>query len=109
MRARGYSIQEAILRAGPIRLRPIMMTTLSMIFGMLPIALGYGAGAEIRMPMAIGVIGGLTTSTLLTLIVVPVVYTLVDDLSRRLTGRRGEPTGGETEPAATAGAHEPAG
>ena len=109
MRARGHSIQEAILRAGPIRLRPIMMTTLSMIFGMLPIALGYGAGAEIRMPMAIGVIGGLTTSTLLTLIVVPVVYTLVDDLSRRLTGRRGETAAAETEPAVAGGGREPAG
>jgi HAE1 family hydrophobic/amphiphilic exporter-1 len=71
----------AVLKAGPIRLRPILMTTFAMIFGMLPIALGTGAGAESRAPMAVAVIGGLTTSTLLTLVVVPVVYTLLDDLS----------------------------
>ena len=71
----------AILKAGPTRLRPILMTTFAMIFGMLPIALGTGAGSESRAPMAVAVIGGLTTSTLLTLVVVPVVYTLLDDLS----------------------------
>jgi HAE1 family hydrophobic/amphiphilic exporter-1 len=70
----------AILKAGPIRLRPILMTTLAMIFGMLPTAFGKGEGSESRSPMAMAVIGGLTTSTLLTLIVVPVVYTLLDDL-----------------------------
>ena len=70
----------AILKAGPIRLRPILMTTFAMIFGMLPIALGRGAGSESRAPMAVAVIGGLSTSTLLTLVVVPVVYTLLDDL-----------------------------
>lgn len=71
----------ALLKAGPIRLRPILMTTLAMIFGMLPTALGTGAGSESRAPMAVAVIGGLTTSTLLTLVVVPVVYTILDDLS----------------------------
>jgi hydrophobic/amphiphilic exporter-1 (mainly G- bacteria), HAE1 family len=70
----------AILKAGPIRLRPILMTTLAMIFGMLPTAIGKGEGSESRSPMAMAVIGGLTTSTLLTLVVVPVVYTLMDDL-----------------------------
>jgi hypothetical protein len=63
--------------AGPIRLRPILMTTFAMIFGMLPVAL---FGSESRAPMAVTVIGGLTTSTILTLVVVPVVYTLLDDL-----------------------------
>jgi HAE1 family hydrophobic/amphiphilic exporter-1 len=70
----------AILKAGPIRLRPILMTTMAMIFGMLPAALGTGEGSETRAPMAVTIIGGLVTSTLLTLLVVPVVYTLLDDL-----------------------------
>lgn len=76
----GMERDAAILKAGPIRLRPILMTTLAIIFGMLPIALGTGVGTESRAPMAVAVIGGLTTSTLLTLVVVPVVYTLLDDL-----------------------------
>lgn len=71
---------DAILKAGPMRLRPILMTTLAMILGMLPAALGKGSGSETRAPMAYAVIGGLTTSTLLTLLVVPVIYTLLDDL-----------------------------
>jgi len=74
---------QALLKAGPVRLRPILMTTAAMIFGMLPIALGIGgggSGGEQRAPMAVAVIGGLITSTLLTLILVPVVYTLMDDL-----------------------------
>jgi len=72
---------QALLRAGPVRLRPILMTTSAMVFGMMPVALGLGSGGESRAPMAITVIGGLLTSTLLTLVVVPVVYTLLDDLS----------------------------
>ncbi|MGE0434547.1 MAG: efflux RND transporter permease subunit, partial [Planctomycetota bacterium] len=80
MRGRGMSKNEALLHAGPVRLRPILMTTLAMIFGMLPIALGTGAGSESRAPMAMAVIGGLITSTALTLLVVPVVYSLLDDL-----------------------------
>jgi multidrug efflux pump subunit AcrB len=73
---------EAVLAAGEQRLRPILMTTFATILGMLPIALGIGAGAELRQPMAVAIIGGLITSTLLSLIVVPVVYTLFDDLRR---------------------------
>jgi len=76
----GLDPTAAVLRAGPIRLRPILMTTAGTILGMLPIALGTGAGSESRAPMAVAVIGGLATSTLLTLLVVPVVYTIVDDL-----------------------------
>jgi len=80
LRHRGMSREEALLKAGPVRLRPIIMTTAAMVFGMLPTALKLGEGAESRAPMAIAVIGGLITSTLLTLVVIPVVYTIVDDL-----------------------------
>ncbi len=80
LRKRGMTREEALLKAGPVRLRPIVMTTAAMVFGMLPTALKIGEGAESRAPMAIAVIGGLITSTLLTLVVIPVVYTLVDDL-----------------------------
>ncbi len=79
LRSRGKSRNEAILEAGPTRLRPILMTTLAMIGGMMPTALAVSRGAEIRAPMAIAVIGGLILSTLLTLIVIPVTYTVVDD------------------------------
>jgi HAE1 family hydrophobic/amphiphilic exporter-1 len=71
---------EAILQAGLVRMRPIMMTTLAMILGMLPSALDSGTGAELRQPLAVAIIGGLISSTLLTLVVVPVIYTLLDDL-----------------------------
>ncbi len=77
----GLPRDEALRRAGPVRLRPILMTTMAMIFGMLPVALGTGEGAESRQPMAIAIIGGLVSSTLLTLLVVPVVYSLLDPLS----------------------------
>jgi HAE1 family hydrophobic/amphiphilic exporter-1 len=79
-RARGVARDEALIKAGSTRLRPIVMTTLAMIFGMLPLAFAIGAGAEMRAPMARAVIGGLITSTLLTLVVVPVVYTYLDGL-----------------------------
>jgi hydrophobic/amphiphilic exporter-1 (mainly G- bacteria), HAE1 family len=78
LKERGLSTHDALLEAGPIRLRPILMTTFAMIFGMLPVALALGEGGEVRAPMAVTVIGGLITSTLLTLVVVPVVYALVD-------------------------------
>ncbi|MSN25446.1 MAG: AcrB/AcrD/AcrF family protein [Geobacter sp.] len=76
----GKPRREAVIEAGRTRLRPIIMTTLAMIFGMLPLFLAIGAGAEMRAPMARAVVGGLLTSTLLTLLVVPVMYTLMDDL-----------------------------
>jgi hydrophobic/amphiphilic exporter-1 (mainly G- bacteria), HAE1 family len=79
-RREGLGRDEALIKAGTTRLRPIVMTTLAMIFGMLPLAFAIGAGAEMRAPMARAVIGGLITSTLLTLIVVPVVYTYLDGL-----------------------------
>jgi hydrophobe/amphiphile efflux-1 (HAE1) family protein len=80
-RERGLTRTEALLVAGPTRLRPILMTTFAMIFGMAPVALGLGEGSEFRSPMGQAVIGGLITSTILTLIVVPVVYTIFDDFS----------------------------
>lgn len=81
----GLEKNEAILLAGPTRLRPILMTTLAMIFGMAPIALSNGAGSEARAPMAMAIIGGLTTSMLLTLIIVPVVYSLTDEIPETTT------------------------
>ncbi|MHC1718759.1 MAG: efflux RND transporter permease subunit [Acidaminococcaceae bacterium] len=77
-RAKGTKIKEAVLEACSLRLRPILMTTLATILGMLPIAMGIGAGAELRQSMGIVLIGGLFTSTILTLIVVPLVYILVE-------------------------------
>jgi HAE1 family hydrophobic/amphiphilic exporter-1 len=92
LQTRGMERTEAVITAGRTRLRPILMTTLAMIFGMLPLALGIGAGAEERAPMARAVVGGLVTSTFLTLLVVPVVYTLLDDLAawvrRRWDGKK---------------------
>lgn len=79
----GMELTQAIVLAGQTRLRPILMTTAAMIAGMLPLALGIGMGAEQRAPMAHALIGGLLTSTLLTLVVVPVVYACLDDLKQR--------------------------
>jgi HAE1 family hydrophobic/amphiphilic exporter-1 len=80
-RKAGKLRRDAVLAAGRIRLRPILMTTLAMIFGMLPLALGLGEGGEQRSPMGQAVIGGVITSGLLTLVVVPVIYTYLDDLT----------------------------
>ncbi|WLI88327.1 efflux RND transporter permease subunit [Massilia sp. R2A-15] len=82
----------AILEAGQVRLRPILMTTLAMIFGMLPMAIGLGDGGELQAPMGRAVIGGVITSTLLTLVVVPVAYSYLDNLGKRATRwfKRGE-------------------
>lgn len=84
LRARGLPRDQALLQAGPTRLRPILMTASAATLGMLPIATGIGKGAEVQAPMATAVIGGLITSTVLTLFVVPVVYSLLDDLASRL-------------------------
>ncbi len=83
-RARGLSLRDSLAEAGQVRLRPIVMTTLAMIFGMMPLALGLGEGGEQRAPMAHAVIGGLLSSTVLTLIFVPVALTYLDGLARRL-------------------------
>jgi HAE1 family hydrophobic/amphiphilic exporter-1 len=79
----GMMREEAIKEAGLIRLRPIVMTTLAMIFGMIPLAVSQGMGSEMRAPLAEAVIGGLITSTILTLFVVPIMYTILDDLQNK--------------------------
>jgi HAE1 family hydrophobic/amphiphilic exporter-1 len=84
LREAGLSRDEAILEAGPVRMRPVLMTSGALIFGMLPMVMSQAIGAEFRAPMAAITIGGLVTSTLLTLIVVPVVYSLVDGATSRL-------------------------
>jgi multidrug efflux pump subunit AcrB len=84
-RALGVSAREAMVEAGTVRLRPILMTAFSTVAGILPIAIGFGAGAESRRPMGIAVVGGMATSTFLTLLVVPVVYTIFSDLAQRLS------------------------
>jgi HAE1 family hydrophobic/amphiphilic exporter-1 len=83
LRDRGIDRTSALVKAGATRLRPILMTTFAMIFGMVPVAFAVSEGSEFRSPMGQAVIGGLITSTLLTLFVVPVVYTIIDDLSFR--------------------------
>ena len=84
----GLSRNEALLAAGQVRLRPILMTTAAMIFGMLPLAMGLGEGSEQQAPMGRAIIGGVITSTLLTLVVVPVIYSYLDAFERRFKSRR---------------------
>jgi multidrug efflux pump subunit AcrB len=79
LRRMGLHRTDAIMKTGLVRLRPILMTTASTVLGMVPIAIGFGIGAELRQPMAVAIIGGLLTSTLLSLVVVPVLYTLLED------------------------------
>ncbi len=101
----GLDKMEALRRAGPVRLRPILMTTVAMIFGMMPSAIGTGDGAESRQPMGIAIIGGLVSSTMLTLLVVPVVYSLLDPFSswftRKVLALKDRKEGGEASVAAT--------
>jgi len=80
LRSRGKELKDAIVEAGIVRLRPIFMTTLTTVLGLLPMAIGFGEGSEIRKPMAITVIAGLIFSTMLTLIVIPVIYHFVEEL-----------------------------
>ena len=93
------SAEHAIREAALLRFRPIMMTTFAAIFGTLPIALGAGAGAELRQPLGIAVVGGLCVSQLLTLYITPVVYIYLDRIDRRLKRRLQpqEDEGGEVE------------
>jgi hydrophobic/amphiphilic exporter-1 (mainly G- bacteria), HAE1 family len=88
LRERGRSRQDALLEAGPTRLRPIMMTTIALILGILPVALAIGRGSEFRETIGITIIGGITLSTFLTLLVIPCSYTIFDDLSQAIGGRR---------------------
>ncbi len=92
MRARGMGIDEALMHACPIRMRPVLMTSASIIVAMTPAALGYGAGADTNGPLAVAIIGGMVSSTLLTLVVVPAAYSLVEGGKARLMkwlGRNG--------------------
>jgi len=82
-RAKGVNARDAMMQAGIVRLRPILMTAFSTIAGILPIAIGFGAGAESRRPMGVAVVGGMLTSTFLTLLIIPVAYTLFSDLAER--------------------------
>ena len=80
LRQRGFPRDQAILEAGPVRLRPVLMTAFSTLFGLLPIALELSEGGEVRSPMAIAIGAGMLTSTFLTLVMIPVIYTLLDDM-----------------------------
>jgi len=91
-RAGGATKRVAILEAGRLRLRPIVMTTVTTVLGLTPMALGWGAGADLRAPLAIAVIGGLLSATLLTLIVVPVIYSLLVSPGERVSARGAVPT-----------------
>jgi HAE1 family hydrophobic/amphiphilic exporter-1 len=94
----GMERSEALLLAAKVRLRPILMTTLAMIFGMVPLAFALSEGSEVRAPMGQAVIGGVITSSLLTLVVVPVVYCYMDDLAhwaKRLLGGAPKPLPGK--------------
>src|SRR6185437_12019535 len=84
---RGVPLREALIEAGRIRLRPILMTTLALIAGMIPVALGLGEGADFRAPLGRAVIGGVITSTVLTLIVIPTIYEILDEWRERLFAR----------------------
>ena len=92
LRNQGMEKTAAIMEAGRARLRPIMMTTLTTVLGLLPMAIGFGEGSEVRTPMAITVIGGLIASTLLTLVVIPVVYSLLDRKAVSLAAEVSETT-----------------
>jgi len=93
LRKRGYERNQAILEAGPIRLRPILMTALTTVLAILPMAFGGGEGSESQAPMAVVIAFGLTLSTLITLVLVPVVYTIFDDMGKRVSSRLAKKTG----------------
>ncbi|MDQ6973471.1 MAG: efflux RND transporter permease subunit, partial [Mariprofundaceae bacterium] len=84
-RAKGMSIDDALKAACPIRMRPVLMTSLTIIFSLLPAALGWGQGSEMTIPMSVAVIGGMVSSTLLTLVVVPSAYSLLEHGIQRFT------------------------
>ena len=92
-RAKGISLRQSVIEAGLTRLRPILMTSISTMAGMVPIALEWGAGGEVRSPMAIAVIGGFSTATLLTLVVVPVCFTFIAQFNERIGALLGRVTG----------------
>src|SRR5439155_13127372 len=99
MRREGMGLEEAVLYAGPVRLRPIIMTTLATVVGAVPLAFGLGAGAETRAPRGRSIIGGSVLSTAVTLIIVPVLYVVFDRLGTLIVGmtRRDEPPSAPAE------------
>ncbi len=108
LRSRGLERDEAVLTASPTRLRPILMTSSAAILGMVPLALALGKGSETQAPLATAVIGGLTTSTVLTLFVVPVVYTLFDDLGNFFQKRKQDKADAKNGVSVTAAVEQPA-
>ena len=98
----GKPRREALIEAGRVRLRPILMTTFALIAGMVPVAIGAGEGADFRAPLGRAVIGGVITSTLLTLLVIPTFYEILTDwrdwLATRLLGRHPQPHGSQSGP-----------
>jgi HAE1 family hydrophobic/amphiphilic exporter-1 len=87
-RQNGMALREAILDAGERRLRPIMMTSLTTILGLLPLTLGFGESAALRAPIAIAVIGGMVTSTLLTLVIIPCYYESIENIVSRISRKK---------------------
>src|SRR5690625_7192572 len=87
LRRRGVERYEAIIEAGKSRLRPILMTTLTTVLAMVPLGLALGEGAEMQQPLAVTIIFGLSVSSIFTLLLIPVVYTLFDDLTAKITRR----------------------
>ncbi|MEN9310969.1 MAG: hypothetical protein RLY77_1094, partial [Pseudomonadota bacterium] len=106
LREDGVAKREALVEGARSRLRPIMMTTLCAVFGFLPLALAFGDGAEVRSPMAVTVIGGLLVSTLLTLVVIPVVYDLLDRKPDEFYAERGRRARKDAEAVASVLSHE---
>jgi HAE1 family hydrophobic/amphiphilic exporter-1 len=104
LRQRGIGRYDAVIQGNRDRLRPILMTTLALVAGMLPLAIGTGPGSEERRAVATAVIGGQTLSLLLTLLVTPVVYTLLDDLAARLKSRSTAESPGSAQPPAAVSA-----
>ncbi len=90
LREKGRGVNEALLEACPLRMRPVLMTSFTVIFAMLPAALGRGAGADTNAPLSVAVIGGMVSSTFLTLVVIPAVYSLVENFRERLRQRKAE-------------------
>ncbi len=95
LRERGMPILEATVQAGKTRLRPILMTTIATVVGLMPMALGIGEGSETNLPLARAVIGGLTVSTVFTLFLIPSLYTLLERFSKK---QHRDDSGGESAP-----------
>jgi len=99
LRAKGMDTAEALLEAGRVRLRPILMTSVAVVMGAIPIALALGAGSISRRPLGYAIVGGVLFSTALTLFLVPVVYSLMEAVRVRLTARRRRPAARPVRPA----------